>query len=127
MASSTTTLLKVAAFATIATIFFMITAAPHAEATITDGVVIYYLKPCLGYLTGSGKSPSSSCCSGVVNLNKAAKTKTDRQQACKSLKDLYSKYHGINKQRAAGLPKACKVSIPNGIQISPNIDCGKVN
>lgn len=81
------------------------------------------LIPCLSYLRTGGQ-PSPSCCTAVTNLNKAASTTADRQNACRCLKSAAgaSTQGGLDPKYAAGLPALCKVNIPYKISISTNCD-----
>ncbi|KMS99803.1 hypothetical protein BVRB_1g020560 [Beta vulgaris subsp. vulgaris] len=100
----------------------MLVVAPHAAQALTCGQVLNMVMPCLGYLKNGGSIPAT-CCGGVKNLASSAKTKPDRQQACKCLKPA-AKSYGINYDRANKLPSACGVDYK--INISPTIDCSTV-
>ncbi|KAL9677011.1 hypothetical protein QQ045_005235 [Rhodiola kirilowii] len=110
----------------IATILLisMIVAQPFAaQAAITCGTVASSLRPCIPYLQKGGAVPPA-CCGGVRSLLAAANTPKDRQTACTCLKAAAGSIKGINQSNAAGLPRACGVSIPYAI--SPNTNCANV-
>uniref|UniRef100_A0A7N0VB46 Non-specific lipid-transfer protein n=1 Tax=Kalanchoe fedtschenkoi TaxID=63787 RepID=A0A7N0VB46_KALFE len=110
----------------IATIFLLciVVAQPFAaEAAITCGQVARALGPCVPYLQG-GKTVPAPCCNGVRSLLAAASTTADRQLACQCLKNAAGTISNINLGNAAGLPRACGVSIP--YPISRSTDCSKV-
>uniref|UniRef100_A0A7N0T6N5 Non-specific lipid-transfer protein n=1 Tax=Kalanchoe fedtschenkoi TaxID=63787 RepID=A0A7N0T6N5_KALFE len=110
----------------IATIFLLclFVAQPFAaQATITCGTVARALGPCIPYLQGKG-AVATACCGGVRSLLSAASTTPDRQQVCRCLKSAAGSVRGLNYRAAAGLPGACRVSIPYAI--SPKTDCTKV-
>ncbi|WP_431194237.1 non-specific lipid-transfer protein [Listeria monocytogenes] len=101
----------------------MVVITPYAEA-ITCGQVASGVSPCIGYLRRGGPVPPA-CCSGIRGLSNAARTKPDRQTACRCLKSAAGSISGINFALAAGLPGKCGVSIP--YKISPSTDCNRVN
>ncbi|WP_411024827.1 non-specific lipid-transfer protein, partial [Salmonella sp. s57610] len=96
----------------------MVLAAQHAsEATITCGAVDKAVIPCLNYLRGKGPL-TAGCCGGISSLNKLASTTSDRQAACKCVKQAAASFPGINPTTAAGLPGKCGVSVPFKISTS---------
>ncbi|KAL5806734.1 hypothetical protein ACOSQ4_029467 [Xanthoceras sorbifolium] len=101
----------------------MLMGVPVAQAALTCGQVTSNLGPCIPYLKAGGMVPSA-CCSGIKNLNGAAATTPDRQQACKCLKSVASSISGINYNLASGLPGKCGVNVP--YKISPTTDCNSV-
>lgn len=81
--------------------------------------VLIGMAPCLNYVTGSSKTPSSSCCSSLANV-----VKSQPQCLCTALDGSTLATLGIriNKNIALGLPQACNVKTPpvsrcNGINI----------
>uniref|UniRef100_A0A5B7A0H1 Non-specific lipid-transfer protein n=1 Tax=Davidia involucrata TaxID=16924 RepID=A0A5B7A0H1_DAVIN len=101
----------------------MVVTAPHAQAAISCGTVASSLAPCLGYLINGGPVPGP-CCNGVKSLYNAAKTPSDRQDACKCLKSGSTTIAGLNPSYASRLPGKCGVNIP--YKISPSTDCSKL-
>ena len=103
----------------------MIVAGPiTANAALTCGTVNSNVAPCIGYITQGGPLPRA-CCTGVSKLNSMARTTPDRQQACRCLKTAASALGpSLNAGRAAGIPKACGVSVP--FPISTNTNCNNV-
>nr|XP_043610943.1 non-specific lipid-transfer protein Lac s 1-like [Erigeron canadensis] len=101
----------------------MVVLAPYGEAIITCGQVTSNLLPCLNYLRNGGQVPTN-CCAGVRSVKRAARTRPDRQNACKCIKSACKDYPGIIEANAAILPKKCSVKIPYHIQYS--IDCSKI-
>ncbi|RWR92222.1 Tryp_alpha_amyl domain-containing protein [Cinnamomum micranthum f. kanehirae] len=101
----------------------LLVCAPYAEGTITCGQVVNSLTPCISYLRSGGALPPA-CCTGVKNLNNAAKSTPDRQTACGCLKQASASISGIQPALAQGLPGKCGVNIP--YSISPSTDCSKV-
>ncbi|GAB4856244.1 hypothetical protein Ancab_014171 [Ancistrocladus abbreviatus] len=115
------------AFLKLACVVFvcMTVAAPLAEAAVTCGTVTQSLAPCISYLRGAGKAPTSGCCGGVKTLNGMARSPADRQAACNCLKNAAASMSGsLSLKNAAALPGQCGVSIP--YSISPTTDCSKV-
>ncbi|CAA7052122.1 unnamed protein product [Microthlaspi erraticum] len=101
----------------------MIVAGPiTANATLTCGTVVTSLSPCRGYLTLGGPLPRA-CCTGVSSLEGLARTTPDRRIACSCIKQI-ALATGANPVRSAGLPRACKVTVP--YPISASTDCSKV-
>ncbi|CAN7062434.1 unnamed protein product [Brassica rapa subsp. trilocularis] len=102
----------------------MIVAGPiTANAALTCGTVNSNVAPCIGYITQGGPLPGA-CCTGVSKLNSMARTTPDRQQACRCLKTAASALGpSLNAGRAAGIPKACGVSVP--FPISTNTNCNR--
>ncbi|KAF5471441.1 hypothetical protein F2P56_008231, partial [Juglans regia] len=99
---------------------FAVVAAPLSCSQIQGSLI-----PCLSYLRTGGQ-PSQPCCTAVTNLNKAASTTPDRQNACRCLKSAAGALlGGLNPKYAAGLPSLCKVNIPYEISISTNCDSVK--
>ncbi|GLJ47354.1 hypothetical protein SUGI_0999540 [Cryptomeria japonica] len=92
-----------------------------AYASISCMTVASDLTPCAGFISGAAAQPAKACCDGIRSLNAAAKTKADRQAACKCIKSLLGP--ALNYTRAAELPKRCGVDI--GIPISRSVDCSK--
>ncbi|KAJ3669395.1 hypothetical protein LUZ60_011345 [Juncus effusus] len=103
-----------------ATILLLLTTSLTSNA-ITCGQVATNIAPCMSYARSGQGSPSAGCCSGVKALNSMAKTGTDRQTACKCIKQLAG---GVNAAAAAAIPGKCGVSIPYAI--STSTDCSKV-
>ncbi|CAA7052125.1 unnamed protein product [Microthlaspi erraticum] len=99
----------------------MIVAGPiAANAALSCGTVNGNLAPCIGYLTQGAPLPQG-CCTGVGSLNRLARTTPDRQQACRCLQGAARALgSSLNAGRAAGLPKACRVSISYPISTSTN-------
>lgn len=110
----------------LATALLLVTAAvlavapPTAEA-LTCGNVVSFLTPCIGYARGKTKEIPGGCCSGVRNLNTAAKTTADRQTACNCLKNTVATIGGIDLNIVSGIPSKCNVRIP--YPISTSVDC----
>ncbi|KAK1321040.1 hypothetical protein QJS10_CPA03g00949 [Acorus calamus] len=96
---------------------------PRAEAAMTCGTVLSYLPTCIPYLRLGGTVPLP-CCTGVHDLNAAANTTADRQQACACLKQAASGVSPQGLKYASALPSKCGVKIP--YPISPSTDCTKV-
>ncbi|XP_024962890.1 non-specific lipid transfer protein GPI-anchored 2-like [Cynara cardunculus var. scolymus] len=71
--------------------------------------VLIRMAPCLNYVTGSSKTPSSSCCSSLANV-----VKSQPQCLCTALDGGTMAALGINinKTTALALPGACKVKTP---------------
>ncbi|KAL2337601.1 hypothetical protein Fmac_012047 [Flemingia macrophylla] len=103
----------------VAVLCMIVVSAPMAEGAISCGQVVSSLAPCIGYLQKGG-APSSSCCSGVKNLNSAATTTADRQAACRCIKSAAGTISGFNAGNAASLPGKCGVNIPYKISTSTN-------
>ena len=101
----------------------LLVCAPYAEGTISCGQVVSTMSPCISYLRAGGALPPA-CCTGVKNLNNAAKSTPDRQTACGCLKQAATSISGIQPALAQGLPGKCGVNIP--YSISPSTDCSKV-
>ncbi|KAJ0792339.1 putative plant non-specific lipid-transfer protein/Par allergen [Helianthus annuus] len=86
--------------------------------------VIIGMAPCLNYVTGSSKTPSSSCCSSLANV-----VKSQPQCLCTALNGstLASLGININKSTALVLPRACNVKTPlvsrcNGIYFNTHVN-----
>ncbi|XP_065862176.1 non-specific lipid-transfer protein 1-like [Euphorbia lathyris] len=86
---------------------------------ITCGQVSGALSPCINYLK-SGGAPTPQCCAGLRNINGAAKTTADRQQACNCLKSAARTIPGLNPANAQSLPGKCNVNIPYKLSLSTN-------
>ncbi|WCJ23004.1 Non-specific lipid-transfer protein [Euphorbia peplus] len=83
------------------------------------------LAPCIPYLTGTDKSPSIGCCSGVKKLKDLAPTTADRRAACTCVKAAAAHYPNIKDDIATSLPKNCGVDY--NVPISKTIDCKTIN
>ncbi|XP_027334171.1 non-specific lipid-transfer protein 1-like [Abrus precatorius] len=104
----------------VAIMCMVVVSAPMAEATITCGQVTSALSSCIPYIQKGGV-PSKPCCSGVSQLNNAAKTTADRQAACNCLKNAAKGLgNNFNANNAASLPGKCGVSIPYKISTTTN-------
>ncbi|RCV36223.1 hypothetical protein SEVIR_7G312100v4 [Setaria viridis] len=99
-------------------------AAPSVISAVTCGQVAGYLNPCISYAMGHGSAPPEACCSGVRNLNAAARSTADRQAACKCLKQITGSMPALKPDIVAGIPSKCGVDIPYPIR--PSTDCAKV-
>ncbi|KAI4356140.1 hypothetical protein L6164_000187 [Bauhinia variegata] len=86
----------------------------------SQGVVL----PCLGYLRNGGATVPASCCGAVRNLNNLAKTKPDRQTVCRCLEAVLKVIPGIKPAVVGGIPGKCGIHF--SFQISPTMDCNKV-
>ncbi|KAI4318948.1 hypothetical protein MLD38_032601 [Melastoma candidum] len=102
----------------------MVLASTAADAAISCGMVVSKLTPCLAYASSGKGSVPGSCCSGVKDLNNAAKTTPDRQAACTCLKTLAGSIKSINFGVVSAIPGKCGVAIP--YKISPSTDCKSV-
>ncbi|PON92743.1 Lipid transfer protein/Par allergen [Trema orientale] len=100
----------------------MVVAAPLAHA-LTCGQVSSSIGPCLNYLKTGGAVPTA-CCNGIRSLSSAAKTKADRQAACRCLQSAAGSVKGLNPSLVAGLPGKCGVNVP--YKISPSTNCNSV-
>ncbi|KAI3496576.1 hypothetical protein L1887_38941 [Cichorium endivia] len=71
--------------------------------------VLIGMAPCLNYVTGSSKTPSSSCCSSLANV-----VKSQPRCLCTALDGSTMAALGItiNKTTALALPGACHVKTP---------------
>ncbi|WOL18011.1 hypothetical protein Cni_G26804 [Canna indica] len=117
--SSSTSLLAVMVVAGL-----LIAAGPPAvRADVTScGQVIGYLMGCLNYAQGMGPL-TGTCCSGVRDLNTAARTKEDRQTTCRCLKQSAGAVQGLQLSTISQIPAKCGVNVP--YSISPTTDCSK--
>ncbi|XP_042394245.1 non-specific lipid-transfer protein 1-like [Zingiber officinale] len=104
----------------LAAVVAALLAASPAEA-ITCGQVSSALGPCLPYVSGKVTVVPAACCTGVKNLNNAAKTTPDRRMVCKCLHSLLT---SSNAGKASSIPGNCGVNI--GYPISPSTDCSKI-
>ncbi|CAI9112886.1 OLC1v1013389C1 [Oldenlandia corymbosa var. corymbosa] len=122
MASSSSLNFKLIFYVGLVLGLLLVQQAPWAEAVIGCNTVYSSLSPCLGYISGGPLSPG--CCPGIKGLYQQAYTKPDRQAICGCLKSLAASYSSrIGK--AKEILNLCKVKLP--YQLSPNIDCSKVN
>ncbi|KAL2895442.1 Non-specific lipid-transfer protein [Bienertia sinuspersici] len=102
-------------------ILTMMVVAPYGTQALSCAEVLKMVMPCLNYLKKGGSIPAT-CCAGVRNLASSARTKPDRQQACRCIKPA-AKSYGINYDYANKLPAACGVDYK--IHITPSTDCSK--
>ncbi|MBA0870756.1 hypothetical protein Goshw_016732, partial [Gossypium schwendimanii] len=103
-------------------VLYLLVDAPLAQGTIRCDQVKSSLLPCVGYVRGNNARPAPpNCCKGIISLKSAARTRLDRQAACKCIKSLAADISDINYSIAARLPGQCHVDIP--YKISPSIDC----
>ncbi|PWA97104.1 non-specific lipid-transfer protein 3 [Artemisia annua] len=109
----------------VVAIYFLVVAGLHAvEGEVTCDQVVSNMTPCVTYLTSSGDSVPSDCCSGVNSLNNAATTTADKQAACKCLEQSASQLSDIDLEKARSLPGKCGVNLP--YDISPTTDCSTI-
>ncbi|KAL6998513.1 hypothetical protein U1Q18_008642 [Sarracenia purpurea var. burkii] len=103
----------------------LVEVVPHADAAgITCGTVVSKLSPCASYLQKGGAA-SRPCCNGVRTLNAQARSKPDRQAACKCIKSLVTSIRGRNTYAlASSLAGKCNVNLP--YKLTPNFDCSIV-
>ncbi|GMH10020.1 hypothetical protein Nepgr_011861 [Nepenthes gracilis] len=122
--ASRSTLLKLTFV--VAMVLAVVVLPPPADAAISCSQVLGYLRPCIGYVTGSvpGKVPPAVCCTGIKSLNSAAKVTPDRQAVCRCLKQLANGFGSGPVNRAGAVPGKCGVNIP--FKISLSTDCSKV-
>ncbi|KAI9073179.1 hypothetical protein K1719_044854 [Acacia pycnantha] len=97
----------------------------HKANAVTCQDVTNDLSPCVPYIVNGGAVPGQ-CCTGVKTLFGQAQTTPDRQAVCSCIKNAIRNipYNNNNLNLAAGLPRKCGVNLP--YQISPNIDCSRV-
>ena len=104
----------------------MVFGALVTEGALTCAQVQNAVMPCATYLTtGGGTTVPAACCSGIRSLNSAANTTPDRQTACRCLVSAVKSLPTVNPSVISGLPAKCGVNL--SYEISPNIDCSKVN
>ncbi|KAG9154176.1 hypothetical protein Leryth_000646 [Lithospermum erythrorhizon] len=94
-----------------------------ASAQMACNNVYSSLYPCLNYVQNGGPVPGN-CCSGVKSILASANSKALRQSVC-LLKSALLLFRNVDLTNVKSLPGKCNVNIP--YQISPNIDCSKVN
>ncbi|MED6204165.1 hypothetical protein PIB30_006581 [Stylosanthes scabra] len=102
------------------------TTVRKAEAAVSCGQLTNELMPCLSYIMYGGTTVPEGCCNGVRTIFNTARTTADRQGVCNCIKSSivgipYSNFNIVN---AAAVPKKCGINID--YQISPNIDCSRV-
>ncbi|KAD7477945.1 hypothetical protein E3N88_01081 [Mikania micrantha] len=80
---------------------------PTAQSGCTN--VLIGMAPCLNYVTGSSKTPSSSCCSSLASV-----VKSQPQCLCTAIdgSTMASLGININKTIALSLPRACNMKTP---------------
>ncbi|KAL1314719.1 hypothetical protein HN51_041541 [Arachis hypogaea] len=102
------------------------TTVPKAEAAVSCGQLTNELMPCLSYILYGGNTVPQGCCNGVRTVFNTARTTPDRQAVCNCIKSsiVGVPYTNFNIVNAAAVPKKCGVNI--SYQISPNIDCSRV-
>ncbi|KAI3473094.1 hypothetical protein Pfo_030386 [Paulownia fortunei] len=110
-------LIKLACFLLIC----LVVTAPHVEAAISCGTVLSSLSSCVGYLKRGG-AVAAACCAGLKSLNKAVRTKSDLQAACRCIKSIVPSI-GAKPSLVNSLPGKCGVKIP--YKYSPSLDCSK--
>ncbi|OMO82227.1 Plant lipid transfer protein/Par allergen [Corchorus olitorius] len=109
----------ISVFVMVAMVQFMV----EVEGSMTCEKVTTALTPCLPYLTTGGGVPSQECCTGVGNLQKMARSTTDRQVACDCAKQSAARIPAIREDAAASLPAKC--NLPVDFPISKTTDCTK--
>ncbi|KAJ3703167.1 hypothetical protein LUZ61_006872 [Rhynchospora tenuis] len=110
-------------FLALALILSLTTNPILKTSALTCSDVYTDLMPCLGYVQGGPLT--GDCCTGVSTLMSAAKTKDDRQTACKCIKNVASSAGGSYTSRAMGIPAQCNIPMP--YKMSPNTNCNKIN
>ncbi|GAU30825.1 hypothetical protein TSUD_267450 [Trifolium subterraneum] len=108
----------------LAMMICMVLGLPQTLVALTCGQVNTKLAPCIAYVTGSGSDVPRSCCNGIKVINNEAKTKSDRQAACRCIKTTVSELRDLNVEKLAGLPSKCGVHLP--YKPSPSTDCNKI-
>ncbi|EXB62194.1 putative non-specific lipid-transfer protein 2 [Morus notabilis] len=97
-------------------------AAPPPSEEDSCAGVIAPLTPCLNYLRKRDNKPSQSCCNGAKKLSDQAKTKEQRQEACKCIKQALGSISDIDPSRIPQIPEQC--GIPATLPpIDRNFDC----
>ncbi|RHN46676.1 putative plant lipid transfer protein/Par allergen [Medicago truncatula] len=114
-------LVKVTCLATIC----LVLGIPLANAVITCRDAAITLMGCLPYVAHPTPSPPQNCCAAVLDVTGQAITREDRQAVCSCLKGLMNGIPGLDLTALASLPKVCGANI--GYEISPDMDCSKIN
>ncbi|CAJ2655508.1 unnamed protein product [Trifolium pratense] len=102
----------------------MILGLPQTLVALTCGQVNTNIAPCIAYVTGSGSDVPKPCCNGIRAVNNEAKTKSDRQAACKCIQTTVNALSGVNVDKLANLPSKCGVHLP--FKPLPSTDCNKI-
>ncbi|XP_059658912.1 non-specific lipid-transfer protein 1-like [Cornus florida] len=103
-------------------VLVMIQLMAEPGQAISCGQVDASLAPCVPYLT-SGGNPTPECCNGVKSIKGMAATPTDKQTACKCVKDAANRYANLKDDAAQALPAKCNVQMD--IPISRTTNCNK--
>ncbi|AES79824.2 Lipid transfer protein [Medicago truncatula] len=98
---------------------------PLANAVITCPDTDITLTACLSYVAYPNPPPPQPCCDAVLDVTAQARTREDRQAVCSCLKGLMIGIPGLDLTALAALPKVCGANI--GYEISPGMDCSKIN
>jgi Protease inhibitor/seed storage/LTP family len=96
---------------------YVLTTPTHA---LSCSDVDLCVAPCVGYLTGTEKAPSASCCAGVKQLKVLPKDTTERRFACSCVKKAAGAISGLKDDAVANLPAACGTPLPFSISLGFN-------
>ncbi|RHN46669.1 putative plant lipid transfer protein/Par allergen [Medicago truncatula] len=99
---------------------------PLANAAASCPEIEQTLTPCLEYVTHPGSPPPPEpCCNAVKAIHGQTHTPQDRRDCCSCVKSMIGDIPGLNLPAAASMAKDCGVDL--GYEISPDMDCSKVN
>ncbi|KAK8684802.1 hypothetical protein V6N13_040818 [Hibiscus sabdariffa] len=106
-------------------VLFMLVVEPMGTAALSCVDMASQTVACMGYLqNGGGNRPPSSCCNGVRNVIRQARTTRDRQTLCRCLQNAARAFSGSSYRLVESLPGKCRVRIT--FRINPSTDCNRV-
>ncbi|KAK4268877.1 hypothetical protein QN277_022106 [Acacia crassicarpa] len=117
-------MLRLAAGIVAAILVAVLISAPKQVGAIPCSVVIPKISPCRGYIDKSKRIPSQSCCDGVKDINDRSKTRQDRVEACKCIKQALSLMSKYDPNRIPLIPGKCRFSFSLPV-IKSDTDCNK--
>ncbi|KAL5705899.1 hypothetical protein ACHQM5_024131 [Ranunculus cassubicifolius] len=100
----------------------MVITAPFAEGKINCSDVKRGVNSCRFFVRGQGNVPPT-CCNGLRQLQRNARTTPDRQATCACLKQASINLGGVIWSKAESLPGICRLYVP--YKISREIDCSR--
>ncbi|XWS31552.1 hypothetical protein CRYUN_Cryun23aG0086100 [Craigia yunnanensis] len=109
-----------AIFATVFMVAATLWTGAVAQSSSSCTNVLISMSPCLDYIQGNSSTPSSSCCSQLVNV-----VRSQPQCLCEVLNGGASSLGvSVNQTQAMALPTACNVKTPPASQCNASSPSG---
>ncbi|KAK9285290.1 hypothetical protein L1049_024480 [Liquidambar formosana] len=110
-------------YVAFATVLLLVTGAAMAQTWDDPSCadVVWYFLPCMNFLQGLERKPTSGCCNQLKDMNKIAKGKKGRRRICQCIQYLADETGELISSRVHDLSGKC--SVHRQFPISNHVKC----